>query len=114
MVFDDVTPLGMKQQTRVSEIASCRPSECSSTARRPAGRTSTTQWSVHAHDVRPLQGNRTPCVGHLSGGEIFAVGYVDSAAGIDRSTIVGGTGAYAGAHGTISGSSDGAVITLEN
>ena len=53
-------------------------------------------------------------VGHLSGGEIFAIGYVDSAAGIDRSTIIGGTGDYLNARGTIAGTDNGAVITLED
>jgi hypothetical protein len=52
-------------------------------------------------------------VGHLSDGEIFAVAYVDAAAGDYRATIIGGTGAYAGAHGTIVGTENGAVITLD-
>ena len=52
-------------------------------------------------------------VGHLSDGEIFAVGYVDAARGGDRSTIIGGTGAYAAAHGTIAATDNGAVITLD-
>jgi hypothetical protein len=52
-------------------------------------------------------------VGHLSGGEIFAIGYVDSAADIDRATIIGGTGDYLNARGTIAGTDNGAVITLE-
>jgi hypothetical protein len=52
-------------------------------------------------------------VGHLSDGEIFAIGYVDAAASIDRTTIIGGTGPYQGAHGTITGTNNGAVITLE-
>lgn len=50
----------------------------------------------------------------LKDGEMFGVGYVDAADGRDRSTIVGGTGAYSGATGTVVGSENGAVITLSS
>ncbi|CAN5596179.1 hypothetical protein BH20ACT17_BH20ACT17_02010 [soil metagenome] len=48
----------------------------------------------------------------LKDGELFGVGYVDAARGKERATIVGGTGAYSGATGTVVGSENGAVITL--
>ena len=50
---------------------------------------------------------------HLSDGDIYATGFVDAARGGDRQSIVGGTGAYAGARGSVVGSENGAVITLE-
>jgi hypothetical protein len=46
-------------------------------------------------------------------GALYAEGFVDSANGGDRSAIVGGTGVYANARGSIVGSENGAVITLE-
>ncbi|MEJ7797039.1 MAG: hypothetical protein WKF42_00975 [Solirubrobacteraceae bacterium] len=49
---------------------------------------------------------------HLGDGDLDAVGFVDSAAGGDRYTIVGGTGAYAGARGSAKGSEGGIVIAL--
>lgn len=48
----------------------------------------------------------------LKDGELFGVGYF--AHGKQRATIVGGTGAYSGATGTVVGSENGAVITLDS
>jgi len=50
----------------------------------------------------------------LKDGELFGVGYIDAAHGKQRATIVGGTGAYSGATGTVVGSENGAVITLSS
>jgi hypothetical protein len=113
MVFADVAPLGMKrgklslgdrivqmQQVLIhGKVAGWASFEGTIVSPKP------TTWAHFRATVR--------LVGHLAGGEIYGVGYIDSAAGIDRSTIIGGTGDYANARGTIAGNDNGAVITLD-
>ncbi len=50
---------------------------------------------------------------HLTDGDLYAVGFVDAASGGDRYSIVGGTGAYAGARGSARGSERSLSITLD-
>ncbi len=51
---------------------------------------------------------------HLTDGDMFFVGFVNSAHGGDREIVIGGTGAYAGATGSVAlKPPDGAVITLD-
>jgi hypothetical protein len=50
---------------------------------------------------------------HLTDGDLYAVGFVDSAGPGDRYAIVGGNGAYAGVRGNATGSEHGFVITLD-
>ena len=53
-------------------------------------------------------------VAHLADGDLFYVGFVDAAHGGDREIIVGGTGAYAGATGSVAlKPPNGAVVTLD-
>jgi hypothetical protein len=113
MVFDDLPPIGIKHgklslgdrivQTQ-QVLIDGKVAGWVSFDGTIVNRTSTT--FAHFKAVERI-------VGHLSDGELFAVGYVDAANGVDRSTISGGTGAYAGAHGTIVGTRNGAVITLD-
>jgi len=50
---------------------------------------------------------------HLSDGDLYATGFVDSAGKGARSGVVGGSGAYAGASGTVQDSEKGSVVTLQ-
>jgi hypothetical protein len=66
----------------------------------------TAQATITVSDPHPLEGDRAhgvvSAVYHLADGDIYTVGtyrFADSGAG--RGAIVGGTGAYAGARGTV-------------
>jgi hypothetical protein len=113
MVFDDLPPLGMKHG-KLSLGDRIVGTQQVLIDGKPAG---TVSFDSTIVDPKPTTFSHFKAtersVGHLTDGEIFAVGYVDAASGGDRSTIIGGTGAYAGAHGTIVGTDNGAVITLD-
>ena len=113
MVFDDLPPLGMKHG-KLSLGDRIVQTQQVLIDGKPAGTVSFEGTIVNPKPTTFSNFKATErTVGHLSDGEIFAVGYVDPASGGDRSTIIGGTGAYAGAHGTIVGTDNGAVITLD-
>jgi hypothetical protein len=113
MVFDDVPPLGMKHG-KLSLGDRIVQTQQVLIDGKPAGTVSFDGTIINATPTTFSHFKAIErSVGHLSNGEIFAVGYVDAASGGDRSTIIGGTGAYAGAHGTIVGTDNGAVITLD-
>lgn len=113
IVFDDLPPLGIKHG-KVSLGDRIVQTQQVLIDGKPAGAVSfdgtiiNPKPTTFAH-LKAME----RLVGHLPDGEIFAVGYIDAAAGVDRSTIIGGTSAYAGAHGTIIATNNGAVITLD-
>jgi hypothetical protein len=114
MVFDDLPPLGMKHG-KLSLGDRIVQTQQVLIDGKPAGTVSQDATIV---DPKPTTFSHFKAtertVGHLSDGEIFSVGYVDSTSDSHQSTIIGGTGAYAGAHGTIVGTGNGAVITLDS
>ena len=112
-VFDDLPPRGMKRG-KLSLGDRIVQTQQVLIDGKPAGTVSFEGTIVNPKPTTFSHFTATErIVGHLSDGEIFAVGYVDAASGGDRSTIIGGTRAYAGAHGTIVGTDNGAVITLD-
>jgi hypothetical protein len=77
----------------------------------------TAQATITVSDARPLRGDRAhgvvSSVYHLADGDLYTVGTVlfdDSGTG--RGAVVGGTGAYAGARGTVDPSHDRDVVHL--
>jgi hypothetical protein len=113
MVFDDLPPLGMKRG-KLSLGDRIVQTQQVLIDGKPAGTVSFEGTIVNRKPTTFSHFKATErTVGHLSDGEIFSVGYVDAASDGHRSTIIGGTGAYAGAHGTIVGTENGAVITLD-
>lgn len=112
--FDDIAPRGMKRgQLSIGDrIIGTQNLESD-------GKTIGSQ-----HDVATIT-NRLPApfsrftaqitaTYHLTDGDLYAVGFVDSAGAGDRYAIVGGNGAYAGVRGNAVGSEKGVVITLDS
>ena len=64
--------------------------------------------STFAHFTAVIQGAYK-----LADGVVFTSGYVDAADGGDQETVIGGTGAYAGAHGTLTSDDKQTVVTLD-
>jgi hypothetical protein len=113
IAFDDLPPLGMKHG-KLSLGDRIVQTQQALIDGKPAGTVSFEGTIVNSKPTTFSHFKATErIVGHLSDGEIFLVGYVDAASDGHRSTIIGGTGAYAGAHGTIVGNDNGAVITLD-
>ncbi len=111
--FSDVAPAGIKRG-RVSLGDRLVATESLTIDGKPAGTMSSDATFV----------NRTPTtfarfkallhvVWHFTDGDVYSIGYVDPQNGGDRETIIGGSGAYAGARGTVVGKEHVAVMTLE-
>jgi hypothetical protein len=113
-VFDDLAPRGMKRG-RLSQgdriVSSMKVTVNGSIA-------ATLHDAATITNPRPVGFPKFTAVLQsvlqLPDGVLYANGFVDAAHGGEQLAIVGGTGAYAGARGTVAASENGAVITLQS
>ncbi|MDQ3722900.1 MAG: hypothetical protein M3376_07515 [Actinomycetota bacterium] len=112
MVFDDIAPRGLNRGR-----LSLGDRLVSSRNIRVDGKPGLFQTVSTITSRRPTTFSRFTALLHatvdLADGELFGTSYIDSANGGERSVIVGGTGRYRNATGTVANTKDGFVITLD-